>query len=84
MKIKELESEITLLKRRLEHLEKSNGHVSDEEARIMINRFISRKRLEGASRLNILDIMAELNLPPEQINKVMRFMEKRGIVKEVG
>ena len=76
-RVGKLEMEIKILK---EELEKNIClDISDEEAENEIKKYIIKQKCLGINRLNILDMMEYLRLPPEQINKIMRKLAPQGI-----
>jgi predicted transcriptional regulator len=85
----DLLNEIKTLKTRLKILEEQREHeknvanlmrtLSDDEAENEIDLFIQRKKFEGSKTLNMLDLMQELKLPSEQIEKIMKNLEKKGV-----
>ena len=57
-------------------------YLTDEEAETEIRDLISDYHAEGKNGMNIINIYIKLNLPFEQINKIMSKLEKEGIVQE--
>lgn len=57
--------------------------INDIEARKEITDFILHMKKMGVSKINILDIVSSLCLPPNQIEKIMSAFEKEKKVKKV-
>jgi len=56
--------------------------IDDAEAKMQITSFILGAKKKGVSKINILDIICSLNLPPEQIERIMKKFEKeKSVVK---
>ena len=82
-KVNQLEDEIELLKTQLKSKEKIQGAIpkdlSDAEAQSEIESFLKVKKKEGTKTVNILDLMQEFNLPPNQIEKIMTKLKSKGV-----
>lgn len=78
-----LEKKIEEIEARLDHFENNticiDGYreISDEEAEIEIEKFLRELRDEGAPDFTALDIIAGLNLPPDQVDQVIENMRRR-------
>lgn len=75
-KVDQLESELNLIKRSIVR------ELSDEQAKEEIVKFIKSQKASGNNRISIIDITETLSLPIEQIDKIMKTLEKRGL-KEI-
>ena len=75
-RIEKLESELEIIKNQ------TIREVCDEMAQNEIESFITKWKVEGKTKLSILDIVENLCLPVEQIDKIMKKLEKRGL-KEI-
>lgn len=49
---------------------------------MQIREFIEERKKKPAPSFNVLTIYRDLQLPPEQINRIMAKLEKEGIVRE--
>ncbi|MEA3342855.1 MAG: hypothetical protein U9Q92_01695 [archaeon] len=52
-----------------------NDNIAEQE----IRNYLKRKKIVGMSKINILDIMEDLRLPAEQINRIMNKLKSEGI-----
>lgn len=81
--IEELKGEIRKIGERLDYFENNtiniDGYreITDDEAEVEIEAFLRELRDEGAPNFSILDIVACLNLPPEQIDIAIENMRRR-------
>lgn len=57
-------------------------NVSDKDAEKQVRNYLEMFRSKATKKVSLLDIMSKLNLPPEQIERVMKRLEREG-VKEV-
>lgn len=57
--------------------------INDIEARKQISNFILEMKREDVRRVNILDIISNLSLPPEQVERIMEEFEKEKKVTKV-
>jgi hypothetical protein len=66
---------------KLENLSKSyyERKISDEEAKIEIINFIKQLKSSGKTKMNFVDLICELKLPSEQIEKIMDELEGKSI-----
>ncbi len=83
------------MKEKVEELEKRIGGVfeqkeiikfkkiSESEAKKEITDFILQMKEKSISKISILDIVCSLNLPPEQIERVMEQFKSKKKVSEV-
>lgn len=58
--------------------------LSDQEAKIEIINYLKKNKNLGVNKINIIKLVADLNLSAEQIERVMDNLEKDGLVKEHG
>jgi len=80
--IKSLKSRLKILEQQQEFDKQALKLVRtmpDYEAENEIELFIQEKKVKGEKSLNMLDLMRELKLPPPQIEKIMKKLEKRGV-----
>jgi len=77
-RIKELEKKVAQLEYQTKYLTISEG-----EAAHLIQEYIMNKKKSGATKINILEITGDLNLPPEQIERVMEVLVTKSIAKEI-
>jgi hypothetical protein len=83
--VQELRFQVFELKNEIERLKSEQPvmlKVDDVAARCEIESFLAELKNNGIERVNILDIMAKLKLPSDQIERVMKSLRKSG-VKEV-
>jgi len=66
----------------LENKEELFRTISDNEAEKEIILFLKLYKRKGVSKINILDIVTELRLPAEQIERIMEDLERRELVSE--
>ncbi len=57
--------------------------ISDAKAKKEITAFILEIKEKGVRKINILEIFSNLNLPPEQIEKVMKKFEQEKKVTKI-
>lgn len=57
--------------------------ISDDEAEIEIKSFIKSLRDEGVEEFNLLDVGLELNIPMEQIDRILEKLRKTGKQGEI-
>ena len=73
-KIKEI-----LERRKSFRFRKVNNTVAHKEMAM----FLKEKHRKNIFKISILDIVLQLKLPPEQVEKVMDYFEKRGKAREI-
>lgn len=56
--------------------------LSDEQAKIEIINYLKKSKYLGVNKINIIKLVTDLNLPAEQIERVMDNLQKDDIVKE--
>lgn len=54
--------------------------ISDEEAKVQIENLIKRLKSQNIKNIDMIDITNELNLPIEQVEKIMTKLEKENII----
>ena len=60
-------------------VEREHACKSDDEAEIEIREYLTMKKESGTTRINLLDLMLDLDLPPEQIERIMNTLSKEGV-----
>lgn len=58
--------------------------LSDQEIKIEIINYLKKNKSAGVNKINMIKLVADLNLSAEQIERVMDNLEKEGLVKENG
>ena len=85
-KMESMLEEISQLRKEVEELKKDRLHISwsipDDEAKMRIQTLIKQMKEEGIKKIDMLDIITKLNLPVEQVEKVMTKLEKENLVIE--
>lgn len=85
---KPLIDEINYLKEEIQKLKLNKTQkiclVDDEEAEMQIEDLIKRFKSQSIKNIDIIDIISKLNLPIEQIEKIMTKLEKEKRVIENG
>ena len=83
--LERMAEEIETLKKKLFEKEETTEFrkISDSEARKKITDFILKRKEEGIRKIGILDIVVNLSLPAEQIEKIMGKFEKEKKVAKV-
>ena len=85
---KPLIDEINYLKEEIQKLKLNKTQkiclVDDEEAEMQIEDLIKRFKLQNIKNIDIIDIISKLNLPIEQIEKIMIKLEKEKRIIENG
>ena len=56
--------------------------IADSDAKVRIREYLKTFRHKKVKRVGIVDIMTTLNLPPDQIERIMTDLKNEG-VKEV-
>jgi len=83
---KPLIDEINYLKEEIQKLKLSKTQkvclVSDEEAKVQIGDLIKKFRSQNIKNIDIIDIINELNLPIEQIERITMGLEKEKIIMQ--
>lgn len=81
---KPLIEEINYLKDEIKKLKQSRTQevcvMDDKEAKMNIKDLIKRFKLQNIKNINVIDITSELNLPVEQVEKIMLELEKEKVV----
>lgn len=81
---KPLINEINHLKEEIEKLKQERMQklyiLEDKEAKTRIKSLIEKFKSEGKDKIDIIDIINELNLPVEQVEKIMFELEKEKLV----
>lgn len=81
---KPLINEINHLKEEIEKLKQARMQrlcvIEDKEAKIRIKSLIEKFKSEGRDKIDIIDLINELNLPVEQVEKIMLELEKEKVV----
>lgn len=89
-KLEILEKEIELLKdenkieMKLRHVEQKERSISDEEAEQRILFLIREFKQNNKGKIDAVDILTEVKIPPEQLEKVMIKLEKEGHISSEG
>lgn len=89
MRIKQLESQVIYLSEKLEEIIKTleklelYKEITDEQAETEIKNFILHLKKSGRTTMDIIDLVEELKLPPEQIEKIMDKFTKAGKIREL-
>lgn len=80
-KIIMLEKEINELKEKIasENMKIKFEKISASEAQQEIEKCLAKFRKNSKYNVNILDIMHQTNLPPIQIEKIMKKLEQKGV-----
>ena len=77
---KPLIDEINYLKEEIQKIKLSKTQkvclVGDEEAKMQIGNLIKKFKLQNIKNIDMIDIITELNLPIEQVEKIMVGLEK--------
>lgn len=58
-------------------------NIPDDLAKKEITEFILDKRKEGIIQISVFDVISSLQLPPEQVDRIMEEFEKEGKISEV-
>lgn len=76
--------ELYNLRKEVSELKRINKirEVSDEDAAVEIKKYLKEQKCKGISKIYLLDLIDELRLPTEQIERIMSSLESLG-VKEV-
>ena len=81
---KPLIDEINYLKDEIKKLKQSKIQeiclINDKEAKVEIRDLIRKFKLRGVINIDMIDITHELNLPLEQVEKIMLELEKEKVV----
>ena len=81
---KPLIDEINYLKEEIKALKQDNMQkvcfFEDKEAKMQIKDLINRFKLQNRENVDVIDINYELNLPIEQVEKIMTELEKEKVV----
>jgi len=81
---KPLIDEINYLKEEIDKLKKSNIQkvrlVDDKEAKIQIENLIKKFKSQKINNIDMIDITHELNIPIEQVEKIMAKLEEERVV----
>lgn len=56
--------------------------LSDAQAKEEILNLLKQAKMEGKTKISVIDIMQETNLPPQQISSVMARFEQEGKIRE--
>ncbi|UCF08784.1 MAG: hypothetical protein JSW28_03580 [Thermoplasmata archaeon] len=77
------------LSTRMEHFEKLQNqseykpfHIPDKEAEKLIRNHLYHLKKEGINKVNMIELIFEYNLPPDQIEDIMKKLSEEG-VKEI-
>lgn len=85
---KPLIDEINYLKEEMQKLKLSKGNkiclINDEEAKIQIGKLLTRFKTQNIKNIDVIDIIKELNLPVEQIERLMGKLEQEKKVLQNG
>ena len=85
-KVETMLEEISQLRKEVEELKKDRLHtpwaIPDNEAKMRIRTLIKQMKEEGIKKIDMLDIITRLNLPVEQVEKIMTKLEEENLVKE--
>jgi len=85
---KPLIDEINYLKEEIQKLKLKGVQkvclVNDEEAKMQIENMIKKFKLQGIMNIDVIDIINELNLPMEQVERLMTGLEKEKMVTQNG
>ncbi len=80
--LKNLKKEVDDLKKREKYFEAYiPKEISDEEARLELISYLKKNKKEGRGRVTVLDITSYLNIPAEQVERILEKLEKEGAVK---
>ncbi len=83
---KPLIDEINYLKEEIQKLKLSKELqfclISDKEAKMQIENLIKKFKSQNITNIDMIDITTELNLPIEQVEKIMNELEKEKRVKQ--
>lgn len=81
-----LMDEINYLKEEIQKLKLNKEQriylISEEEAKMQIESLIKKFKLQNIKNINMIDIITELNLPIEQVEKIMIGLEKEKRVEQ--
>ena len=53
--------------------------MSDEDAKVEIESYLKDIKKRGIQQISLLDLIADLNLPGEQIERIMDGLKERGV-----
>ena len=80
--IKKLGNELSQLKERIKFLELYiPKEISDWQARLELVAYLKSKKNGGSKIVDILELSAELNIPADQVERVIEKLEEEGAVK---
>ena len=83
--VESLQSHIAVLEERIQKLEVGSPqilNINDKTAEILIVDLIRRRQSNGQTSIDVLDILTELSLPYQQINKILEKLKTRGLKED--
>ena len=77
----ELWQEIQILKAEIKELKemKPLDRITDEQAEIQVRHYFESLLETDKTTINILDLVVDLGLPPDQIERIMKILEPEGV-----
>ncbi|MDP2666465.1 MAG: hypothetical protein Q8P05_03125 [Candidatus Diapherotrites archaeon] len=80
--VQEMKIRIERLETQVENLHQSRHKselFSDDQAKEQIENYLSQKKMEGKTKISLLDISLDLHLPVSQVEPIMEKLKHKGI-----